>query len=69
MENITDADQTHGRRVFKDFKTKNLEEYHDMYVQTYILLWADVFENFRNMYLKIYKLDLARFLTVLELAW
>ena len=29
---------------------------------------ADVFENFRNMYFKIYELDLACFLTAQQLA-
>ena len=30
---------------------------------------ADVFENFRNMCLKIYKLDPAKFLSALRSAW
>ena len=34
-----------------------------MYVQNYDLLLGDVFENFGNMCLEIYKLDLARFIT------
>ena len=44
----------HGNNVFKRFKLKNLEEYHDLYVQSDTLLLADVFENFRNMCLKVY---------------
>ena len=32
MEGITDADYTHAKRVCKDFKIKNLGEYHDFYV-------------------------------------
>ena len=32
-----------------DFETKNLGEYHDLFVQSDILLLADVFENLRNM--------------------
>ena len=40
-----------------------------MYLQSDTLLLADVFENFRNMCLKINELDPARFLTVPDLAW
>ena len=56
MENITDVDYTHAIKVSKDFEIKNLEEHHDFYVQSDILLLGDVFENFQKMYLKIYKL-------------
>ena len=45
MEDITDADYTHAKRVCKDFEIKNLGEYHDLYVQSDTLLLADVFEN------------------------
>ena len=40
-----------------------------MYVQSDTLLLADVFENFRNMCINIYKLDPAKFLSVPGLAW
>ena len=40
-----------------------------MYVLSDTLLPADVFENFRNMCIKVYKLDLAHFLSALRLAW
>ena len=40
-----------------------------MHVQSDTLLLADVFENFRNMCLKIYKLDPAKLLSAPELAW
>ena len=40
-----------------------------MYIQSGTLFSADVFENFRNMYLKIYELDLAKFLSAPGLAW
>ena len=48
---------------------KHLAQYHDSYVQSDTLLLADVFENFRKMYLKICELDLARFLTAPQLTW
>ena len=40
-----------------------------MYVQSDTLLLADVFENFRNTCLKIYKLEPAKFLSAPGLAW
>ena len=49
-------------------KIRNLGEYHDLYVQGDTLLLADVFENFRNMWLKIYELDPAKFFSAPELA-
>ena len=56
MEDDTDADYAHTKRVCNDFEIKNVGEYHDSYVQSDTLLLADVFENFRNMCPKIYKL-------------
>ena len=53
MEDITDADYAYTKRVCKDFWINNLEEYHNLYVQSDTLLLADVFENFRNICLKI----------------
>ena len=40
-----------------------------MYVQSDTLLLADVFENFRNMCIKVYELDPAHFLSAHGLAW
>ena len=68
MEDITDADYVHAKNVCKDFEIKNLGEY-DLYVQSDTLLLADVLENFRNMCLKIYELDPAKFLSAPGLVW
>ena len=68
MEDITGSDYTHAKRVCKDFKIKNLGEYHDLHVQSKTLLLADDFENFGNMFLELYELDPARFLTAAGLA-
>ena len=38
MEDITDADYAHAKRVCKDFKIKNLGEYHELYIQSNTLL-------------------------------
>ena len=69
MEDIIDVDHRHAKRVFKNLSNKNLGEYHDFYVQSDTLLLADVFENFRNMCIKVYELDPAHFLSAPGLAW
>ena len=69
MEDITDADSIHAKRVCKDFEIKNLGEYHDLFLKRDPLRLADVFENFRKMCLKIYHLDLVKFLSAPGLAW
>ena len=69
LENITDKDYEHVKKVWKTFEIKNPGEYHDLYVQCDTFLLSDVFENFRNKCIEIYKLDPARFLSALGLAW
>ena len=69
MENIDGIAYRHGNNVFKRFKLKHLGEYHDLYIQSDTLLLANVFENFRNMCLKVYELDPAHFLLLPGLAW
>ena len=39
MENIDDIDYRHGNNLFKNFKLKNLGEYHNLYVQSDTLLY------------------------------
>ena len=69
MENITDIDYRHATRVFEEFKMNNLDDYHDLYVQSDTLLLADIFENFRNISLKTYGLDPAYFMSLPGFAW
>ena len=69
MEDIDDIDYRHGNNVFKGFKLENLGGYHDLYVQSDTLLIAHVFENFRDMCVKVYELDPTHFLSLPELAW
>ena len=69
MEDISDIDYRHANNVFKRFKLENLGDYHDLYVQSDMLLLADVFNNFRDMCIKEYELDPAHFLSLPGLAW
>ena len=68
-EDITDIDYRHAKRVFKILNNKNLGDYHDLYVQSDTLLFADVFENFRSKCIKIHELDPTHFLSAPGLAW
>ena len=69
MVDITDADYAHTKRICKDFEIKNLGVYHELYVGSETLLLDDAFENFRNMRLKIYEIERAKFHSAPGLAW
>ena len=63
MEDITDVDHRHAKRVLKNLnnKNKNLADYYNLYVQSDTLFLADVFENFRNKCIEITNLILLTF--------
>ena len=61
MVDVTDVHYRHAKREFKNLSNKNLGDYHDLHVRSDTLLLADVFENFRNMCIKVCELDPAVF--------
>ena len=69
MKDITNVDYSHAKRVFKNLSNKSLGDFHDLYVQSDTILVAYVFENFRNMCIKVYELDPAHFLSAPGLTW
>ena len=66
---ITDKDYKHAKNVWKKFKIKNMGEYHDLYLETDVLLLSDVFENFRKICIKNYDLDPCWYYTAPGLSW
>ena len=66
MENITNIDYRHAKRVFENFNNKNIGCYYNLYVQSDTLFLADLFENFRNNCIEIYELDPANFFLHLD---
>ena len=69
MSNISKYDYEHTQNVWKEFKLKNLGEYHDLYLKTDVPLLSNVFETFSNNCLEYSKLDPAHFYTSPGLAW
>ena len=59
LENITDKDYEHVKKVWETFEIKNLGEYHDLYVQC-----DDVFENLNLMlmYLKTLEISVLKYI-------
>ena len=68
-KDITEKDYEHAGNVWISFKMKTFKEYHELYNITDVLLLADVFENFRDLCLKIYGLDPVYYFTAPQLAW
>ena len=67
MEDITNADYMHTKRIWKDFEIKGVgENLKSENLKSDTFLLADVFRNFRKMCLKIYHLDLVKFYQLLD---
>lgn len=59
---ISDEEYEYARLVWSAFDVKTLGGYSDLYMQTDVLLLADLFENFRETCHKIYGLDPAHYI-------
>ena len=66
---ITEEDYKHAQNVWETFKMKTMRDYHDLYLESDVLLLSDVFENFRDVCLENYSLDPAFYYTAPGLAW
>ena len=58
MSTISEDDYQHAQQIWEEFGIHNLEDYHDLYLRTDVVLLANVFEAFfRDTCLRHYKLD------------
>lgn len=68
-EPVKEDDYDRAREVWNLFDCKTLGEYSDLYLKVDVLLLADIFENFRKICMKTYKLDPAYYVTTASLSW
>ena len=66
---ISNKNYSHVLNVWNSFNMETMKDYHKLYNETDVLLLADVFENFRDLCLKIYGLDPVYYFTAPGLAW
>ncbi|CAI6374232.1 unnamed protein product [Macrosiphum euphorbiae] len=55
---VSDEDYSHATRVWNHFACTSLGAYSDLYLKVDVVLSADVFENFRDIFYKSFNLEL-----------
>jgi len=68
-EPLSSEDYKRAKQIWEVFDIKTLQQYHDHYLKTDVLLLPDVFENFRNTIYGEHRLDPLHFITLPSLAW
>ena len=66
---VTDEDYERAKKVRYHSNMKTMRDYHDLYLETDVLLLADILESFRKTCQKNYNLDPAHYLSAPGLSW
>ena len=67
-EDFSDDDYAHAQKVWDVFDMKTMRDYHNLYMKSDVLLLADIFENFRSVFMETYGLDPVWYYTLPGLA-
>ena len=69
MSGVSDSDYEHTCSIWREFKIRNIGEYHDLYLRTDVVLLANVFKSFKLVCLENYGLNPSHFYMAPGLAW
>jgi hypothetical protein len=69
QEGITKEEYKHAQNIWKTFKCKTLQDYHDIYLKTDVLILADAFEKFRTFNLYHHEIDPCYCFSLPGLTW
>ncbi|XP_075162933.1 uncharacterized protein LOC142235565 [Haematobia irritans] len=62
-------DYKHAQDVWENFGCHSLKDYMELYLKTDVLLLSDIFENFREIFIRVHKLDPCHYFTSPGMAW
>jgi len=68
-EECSETEYAHAVKVWTTFNCNTVQDYHDLYLKTDVLILADVFENFRAVCRTQYQLDPAHYVSSPQLSW
>ncbi|GFU18489.1 uncharacterized protein NPIL_697411, partial [Nephila pilipes] len=68
-ESISDEEYRFAKFIYNKFKCQSLKDYLRLYLDTDVVLLAEVFENFRALSMNYFELDPVRFYTTPSLTW
>ena len=54
MSGVSDGDYKHAYSIWREFRIRNMGEYHNLYLRTDVVLLANIFESFRRVCLETY---------------
>ena len=66
---VSDDDYARAHEAWQKFQCTTLQDFHDLYLKTDVLLLADVFEHFREQGRQNFKLDAAHYFTLPGFGW